>query len=115
MAVVMLLLGVILAFTLQSVASFQRASSGGVHRIENLNEGRILMQVITKDIRTAAKLSASSSPFPDGPSGVYPVDGVTRASNNELVFLANLNQIDPVSQADPALHRVRRRAWTCTS
>jgi hypothetical protein len=87
----MLVLSVILGFTLQSVASFQRASTGGARRIENLNEARILMQVITKDIRTAAKLDATSPPFPDGPSGVYSIDGVTRADDNELVFFANLN------------------------
>jgi prepilin-type N-terminal cleavage/methylation domain-containing protein len=92
MSIVMVLLGAIMAFTLQSVASFQRSASGGVHRIENLNEARILMQVITKDIRTAAKLDASTPPFPDGPSGVYPVDGITRADDNEVLFLANLNQ-----------------------
>ncbi len=91
MMVVMLVLSTILAFTMQSVASFQRASTGGVRRIENLNEARILMQVITKDVRTAAKLNASTSPFPDGPSGFYPIDGVTRAGNREILFLANLN------------------------
>jgi prepilin-type N-terminal cleavage/methylation domain-containing protein len=92
MSMVMVLLGAIMAFTLQSVASFQRSATGGVHRIENLNEARILMQVITKDIRTAAKLDAATPPFPDGPSGVYPVDGITRADDFEVLFLANLNQ-----------------------
>jgi prepilin-type N-terminal cleavage/methylation domain-containing protein len=92
MSIVMVILGAIMAFTLQSVASFQRSASGGVHRIENLNEARILMQVITKDIRTAAKLDAATPPFPDGPTGVYPVDGITRADDFEVVFLANLNQ-----------------------
>ncbi len=87
MMVVMLLLGIILAFTTQTVASFQRAATGGERRIENLNEGRTLMQVITKDIRTAAKLSASTAPFPD----TAPTDGVTQANDNELVFYANLN------------------------
>jgi hypothetical protein len=95
MAVVMLVLSAILAFTMQSVASFQRASTGGVRRIENLNEARILMQVITKDVRTAAKLNAATSPFPDGPTGFYPVDNVTRAGNREVLFLANLNLTTP--------------------
>jgi prepilin-type N-terminal cleavage/methylation domain-containing protein len=92
MAVVMLLLSAILAFTMGSVASFQRAATGGVRRIENLNEARILMQVITKDIRTAAKLSASSSPF-------------ILADDNELIFLANLN----LSQDDPAYSQCPKR------
>ncbi len=97
MTVVMLILGVILAFTIQSVASFQRASTGGVRRIENLNEARILMQVITKDVRTAAKLNAATSPFPDVIPGVgnQSADGVTRAGNREVAFLANLNLSTP--------------------
>jgi prepilin-type N-terminal cleavage/methylation domain-containing protein len=82
MMIVMVLLSVILAFTLGSVASFQRSATGGMRRIENLNEGRILMQVITKDIRTAAKLDASTSPF-------------LLADDNEVIFLANLNQSTP--------------------
>jgi prepilin-type N-terminal cleavage/methylation domain-containing protein len=88
MMVVMLVLSAILAFTLGAVASFQRSATGGMRRIENLNEGRILMQVITKDIRTAAKLSAATPPFPD----VSPYDGITKADDNEIVFFANLNQ-----------------------
>lgn len=86
--VVMLVMSAIMAFTLGSVASFQQSASGGMHRIENLNEGRVLMQVITKDIRTAAKLSAATPPFPD----VSPYDGITMADDNEVVFFANLNQ-----------------------
>jgi prepilin-type N-terminal cleavage/methylation domain-containing protein len=95
MSMVMLVLGSILAFTLGSMAAFQTSATGGIRRVENLNEGRILMQVITKDVRTAAKLDATTSPFPDGPAGVYSIDGVTRADDNELVFLANLNQSTP--------------------
>lgn len=88
MMIVMAVLSVILAFTLGSVASFQRSATGGMRRVENLNEARILMQVITKDIRTAAKLNAATSPFPD----MTPLDGTTVADDNEVIFYANLNQ-----------------------
>jgi prepilin-type N-terminal cleavage/methylation domain-containing protein len=78
MGVVLLLLGIVMAFTLNSVATFERSATGGVRRLENLGEARTLMAVISKDIRTAAKLGVTSSPF-------------LVADDNTVTFYANLN------------------------
>jgi prepilin-type N-terminal cleavage/methylation domain-containing protein len=86
MAVVVALLGIVAAFVLQSVASYERAATGGIRRLENLDEARVLMAVMTKDIRTAAKLDASGAPF------VPSADpDVALADDNEITFYANLN------------------------
>jgi len=86
MAVVVVLLGIVTAFVLQSVASYERAATGGIRRLENLDEARVLMAVMTKDVRTAAKLDASLSPF------VPSADpDVALADDNEVTFYANLN------------------------
>lgn len=76
--IVMSLLALVMTFTMRSVATFERAATGGVRRLENLEEGRLLMQVLTKDIRTAARLDATSSPF-------------LLADDEEVLFYANLN------------------------
>jgi hypothetical protein len=78
MAVVLVVTGIVLAFSLTSVASFEKAATGGIRRLENLDEARTLMAVISKDIRTAAKLGASSAPF-------------LVADDNTVTFYANLN------------------------
>lgn len=88
LSVVMLLLALILAFAMQLVASFQRQATGGVRRLENLSEARILMQVITKDIRTAAKLDAATPPFLTDPLN----PALVLADDDEVTFYANLNQ-----------------------
>jgi type II secretory pathway pseudopilin PulG len=90
MAVVTLLLGMVMAFVLGAVAAFERSATGGIRRLENLDEARVLMAVITKDIRTAAKLDSATPPFllsadPD----------VTLADDNEVTFYANLNLTTP--------------------
>lgn len=76
--VVVAVLGVVMIFSLTSVVSFERATTGEIRRLENLEEARVLMQVVTKDVRTAARLSSSTSPF-------------IKADDNELEFYANLN------------------------
>lgn len=69
---------VVMGFVLGSVATFQRTATGGVRRLENLEEARILMQVLTKDVRTAAKLDTATPPF-------------LVADDKEVTFYANLN------------------------
>lgn len=78
MMIVVLLLGVVMAFALQSVATFQTSATGGIRRLENLDEGRLLMQVVTKDVRTAVRLDTTTAPF-------------ITADDNEVLFYANLN------------------------
>ena len=76
--VVMSLLSIILGYVLQTVASVQSAAAGAEIRLENLDEARTLMAVTSKDIRTAARLSATTSPF-------------LLADDNEVTFYANLH------------------------
>ena len=76
--VVIAVLGVVMIFSLTSVATFERATTGEIRRLENLDEARVLMQVVTKDVRTAVRLSSSTSPF-------------IKADDNEVQFYANLN------------------------
>ncbi|MEW6059942.1 MAG: hypothetical protein AB1551_07385 [Actinomycetota bacterium] len=86
-AAVVLLLGVVMGFVLQSVATYERAATGGIRRLENLGEARVLMAVMSKDIRTATKLDAATPPFVV--SSGDPM--VLLADDNELTFYANLN------------------------
>jgi type II secretory pathway pseudopilin PulG len=91
MTIVVALLAIVTTFVLQSVASYERAATGGIRRLENLDEARVLMSVMTKDVRTAAKLDASHSPFLV--SATDP--NVALADDNELTFYANLNMTSP--------------------
>jgi prepilin-type N-terminal cleavage/methylation domain-containing protein len=76
--VVVAILGVVMLFALQSVASFETAATGGIVRLENLDEARLLMQVLSKDVRTTTRLDTTTSPF-------------VLADDNEVTFYANLN------------------------
>lgn len=76
--VVVAILGVVMLFALQSVASFETAATGGIRRLENLDEARLLMQVLTKDVRTTTRLDTTTSPF-------------VLADDNHVTFYANLN------------------------
>jgi type II secretory pathway pseudopilin PulG len=58
MAVVIGLLGLVLTVVVQSVIAFQDAAAGADSRQENLEEARIAMAVLTKDLRTATSFSA---------------------------------------------------------
>jgi type II secretory pathway pseudopilin PulG len=58
MTVVVALLGVVLAMSLQGMSNYQRAAAASDSRAENLNEARVAMAVLTKDLRTATSFSA---------------------------------------------------------
>lgn len=62
----------------QGINSAGIAIGGTEKRLANLDEARILMAVSTKDVRTATRLQAGTSPF-------------TLANKREVVFFANLN------------------------
>ena len=76
--VVCALLGVVLTVVYQGVNSAGQAISGTEKRLANLDEARVLMAVTTKDVRTATRLQAGTSPF-------------ATANKRELIFYANLN------------------------
>jgi hypothetical protein len=72
------LLGVVLAMVYAGIANVTNAVTGTERRLVNLDEARTLMAVSTKDIRTATRLSAGTSPF-------------VTADKTQLVFYGNLN------------------------
>jgi hypothetical protein len=75
---VTLMLGIVLMVVYQAVDSVTRAIGGTERRLANLDEARILMAVSTKDMRTATRLTAGTSPF-------------VTADKREVIFYANLN------------------------
>lgn len=95
------IMSVVLGFVMQGFVSLQRASAGASLRLENLDEARILMNAVSKDLRTAARLSSTASPFDvvlpaSGPAAfagwcasgcTAPATGIT---NTEVWFYANL-------------------------
>jgi type II secretory pathway pseudopilin PulG len=58
LAVVVALLGLVLAMAVQGLVSYQRAAASADTRQENLEEARAVMAVLTKDLRTATGFTA---------------------------------------------------------
>ena len=77
-AATLMLLSIVLTVVYSSVDSAQNAITGEQSRLVNLDEARTLMDVTTKDIRTATRLQAGTSPFASG-------------QDRDVTFYANLN------------------------
>lgn len=75
---VMFLLSIVLLVVFQGVDSTAKVLSGTERRLTNLGEARTLMAVATKDLRTATRLQAGTSPF-------------VSADKRDVTFYANLN------------------------
>jgi type II secretory pathway pseudopilin PulG len=58
MTIVVALLGLVLALALQSLGAYQRAVAANDTRQRNLAEARVVMAVLTKDLRTATSFSS---------------------------------------------------------
>jgi type II secretory pathway pseudopilin PulG len=58
MTVVIALLGLVLALALQSLGAYQRAAAANDMRQRNLEQARVVMAVLTKDLRTATSFSS---------------------------------------------------------
>jgi len=58
MTIVVALLGLVLALALQSLGAYQRAAAASDTRQQNLDEARVVMAVLTKDLRTATSFSS---------------------------------------------------------
>jgi type II secretory pathway pseudopilin PulG len=58
MTVVIALLGLVLAMALQGLSAYQRATAGADVRQRNLDEARVVMAVLTRDLRTATSFSS---------------------------------------------------------
>jgi prepilin-type N-terminal cleavage/methylation domain-containing protein len=82
------LLSIVMASVLGALAAFQRVGGAADHRLRNLEQARVMMAVLTKDLRTATSF--------------------TTASASEVVFLGNLNTC---KASDPP---VRVRLYTDT-
>lgn len=78
MLVAVVVLAAVLAGAYQALANMQTASVGASERLINLDEARILMATLTKDIRTAARPDPTASPF------LY-------ADPTKIQFYANIN------------------------
>jgi type II secretory pathway pseudopilin PulG len=78
MAVVMTILSLLMLSAAQVLFSTSDGTFGSDERNVNLNEGRLFMATVTKDLRTATRLSAGTSPF-------------LLAADREAKFYANLD------------------------
>lgn len=63
LVVVCSVMTVILGFVTRTLVVMQNASTGSSLRLQNLEEARVLMDLVTKDVRTAARMTATTSPF----------------------------------------------------
>lgn len=69
MTVVVALLGLVLAITLQGVSSYQRSVAASDTRLQNLEQAQVAMAALTKDLRTATSFTSSLS-SPSAPRDV---------------------------------------------
>jgi prepilin-type N-terminal cleavage/methylation domain-containing protein len=76
--VAMTILGFVLAGVYQGLNNLTSTATEAEERIVNLDEARILMATVTKDLRTATRLESTASPF------VY-------ADQRKIIFHANIN------------------------
>ena len=97
-----LLIGVVMAAVMGGIFSAQRAVTGASLRLENLDQARTLMASLTKDVRTAVRLQAGTSPF-------------TTADKNHAVFYANLSTTSAPKKVDLSIDsqsRLIETVWT---
>ncbi len=95
------ILSLVLAFTTKSFVSLQQAATGDRLRLQNLEGARLLMDIASKDIRTATRLSSTTAPFDVGSTSqglpTAPAPGTGNgtappyAGATEVWFYANLN------------------------
>jgi hypothetical protein len=96
------LLGLVLVTVYAGIWSTQNAVEGTSERLGNLDEARVLMAATSKDVRTAVRLSAGSTPF-------------TVADDYTTTFYANLNTTDAPKQVRiriDAQDRLIEEVWT---
>jgi Tfp pilus assembly protein PilW len=97
-----LLIGIVMAAVMTGTFSAQNAIQGTGVRLENLDQARTLMASLTKDVRTAVRLTAGTSPF-------------TLADGNHAVFYANLSTTSSPKKVDLSIDgqsRLIEQVWT---
>jgi hypothetical protein len=99
------LIGIVMSTVMVGAFSAQNAIMGSGTRLENLDQARTLMASLTKDVRTAVRLSAGTSPF-------------TVADGNHAVFYANLSTTSAPKKVDLSIDsqsRLVEQVWTADS
>jgi hypothetical protein len=97
----MLLMAIVLGAVFSATMSTTRATEGTGARLQNLDEARVLMATASKDMRTAVRLSAGTSPF-------------VTADKNEAIFYANLDTTSAPKKVRiyvDAQHRLIEKVW----
>jgi hypothetical protein len=100
MVIVTAVLGLVMATVIGAFVAVQRNVANEDIRLENLDEGRVMMATLSKSIRTATILTGGSSPF-------------VIADGNRLKFYGNLDTtgapnliemyVDPTNPTAPVL------------
>jgi hypothetical protein len=100
MVMVTAVLGLVVAVVFAAFIAVQRNVASQDIRLENLDEGRVMMATLSKDIRTATILTGGTSPF-------------VIADGNRVKFYANLDTtgapnlveifVDPTNPVAPVL------------
>jgi len=99
------LIGIVMSVVMVGTFSAQNAILGSETRLENLDQARTLMASLTKDVRTAVRLQAGTSPF-------------TVADANHATFYANLSTTSAPKKVDlsiDAASRLIEQVWTADS
>jgi type II secretory pathway pseudopilin PulG len=116
LVVVCAVMTVILGFVTRTLVVMQNASTGSSLRLQNLDEARVLMDLVSKDIRTAGRMTPTTSPFdvtactatlpvaqtqPCAPAGWTPGGNpAPYVGKSELWFYANITLANQ-TQASP--------------
>ena len=103
LVIVCALMTVILGYVTRTLVVMQNASVQSSLRLQNLEEARVLMDLVTRDVRTAARMTPTTSPFdvtactangqvqPCAPAGWGTANNAAPyAGNSEVWFYANL-------------------------
>jgi type II secretory pathway pseudopilin PulG len=101
MMATLLLLGICSVVIFQGIVSTENATAGAGARLQNLDQARVLMDTVSKDLRTAVRLSAGTSPF-------------TNADATDAVFYANLDTTAAPKKVHiyiDADHRLIEQVW----
>jgi hypothetical protein len=95
-------MAIVLGAVFSATMSTTRATEGTGARLQNLDEARVLMATVSKDVRTAVRLSAGTSPF-------------VTADKNEAIFYGNLDTTSAPKKVriyvDPS-HRLIEQVWS---
>jgi hypothetical protein len=98
---VLLLVMIVMGGVFQGMVTATNATEGAGARLRNLDEARVLMATTSKDVRTAVRLSAGTSPF-------------VTADKNETIFYGNLDTTGAPKRVRihvDAQHRLIEQVW----